>query len=365
MAASENLQAVVNDLLLLPNGDDLTHGLFHATPFYDKMKAKVDHLLGGAEVKWPFQFAKHAVGRSSTPYVPGASASLDQFRYGKFPLHYFPAADLISNIEIRQSSDAEAANILKSKIVSMKKSIVDDINLAHLFADADDDFYGIPAIWLSPGGLYGGLARPTKANPGLFFSHIAATAAYDVDGNTYGLSEFGGTGDDVEVFETRWDCSGVSVAASGASGKPELVVMLVSRLLSHIGDSTDQADKQVLLVAADVHHMFKRYMNTKSTALKHGGEVSITANGKGGLVFDGIEVQKDKALTAGTVYALNTEFLHWGSVDGFAPSKISPKVKDRADLNEQQQISDMVALTMVCSNGTRVGWLEGLNQLAD
>lgn len=373
--ASENLQAVVNDLIALPGGDDLTHGLFNDTIFFKKMADKNDHYLGGAKVKVPFQFAKHTASRSSTPYIAGATTPSSIFTPMEFDLWHFSASDLISEVEIEQSSDAEGANLLKSKTIGVKYAIKDDINLAMLTAngvdpdDAEPDFQGVPAIWETV-TTYGGKARPTVAVPGNYRYHLAATAAYDPAAAEGGMVEFGGGGVEVgtaELFETRWDCSNISLAASAAANRPELAMRLINSLYEHITDASDNGSDILIICASDVYSMGTTYLNSKQGQIQWGMAKSLTASGgnKEGMTMNGAEFVKDRAMPAGSCFILNLKYLHYGTVDGFAPKKFEPIVEKRPDLVRQQQISGLVSLAFFTTNGTRQGWLQGLNELQD
>jgi hypothetical protein len=337
---AQNLQSVVNELLLLPDGDNLNGGLIPSTVFYDKILKNVNY-GGGDKIKVPIAVKKHTVSVGTDPYVASATSPLDQaFNSLSFDYKLYSASDLISEVEIGQSSGTQAANILKAKLSLLKASFKDKINNDILTTE-------IPGFW-GP-STYGGITIGTG---------VAGVLADDAAYNLVNWARFndGATGAAPTAVQTYWDANSNSSPyglLDAISDENELVVKIVSTLYNHIAESGDEPD--VVLVAKDVYERFLDFTNNKVGGVNYGAVKSITATDGSDVRLYGAVVLRDSNIPAGTAYVLNTKYIHFCSPTGFAPKTINPVVSDYSAGIRVKQIGDIIPLKMICRNTVRQG----------
>jgi hypothetical protein len=85
---------------------------------------------------------------------------------------------------------------------------------------------------------------------------------------------------------------------------------------------------------------------------------SATASGYADLHWDGMEINRDKKVTAGNFYMLNTDFLHFYGLNYWEGSKVSPSAKNiEGNVYEDKEYAPGNAFTWT-------GWIRAYNMLA-
>lgn len=338
VSASQNLQAIANELIIGPGGDKISGGLFQTTTLFDKIingSKATEVVAGGSGVKLHMQVAKHDVGYGSSLYVNAATSAADLYRKLSFTFDRYTASDLVSHVEIKQSSsNSEAVNMLKAKIQSLRNAIRDQINANFWTGNGSNNDTGLPSFWY--GSTYGGVTRAS------FPLAFASNNAYSYTIGSAAASR----------AQTYWDVQGTTVTDAQ-------YVQAISELYNHVGESG--RDPDFVCVSKNGYARLLSYMNSVGSGNKFGLTQSVTANGGQGLQFFGAEVVRDANIPTGTVFVLNTEYIHFAGVNGFLPSNIAPQVHENSmNVIDTSVINASCDMTVICSDTTRQGWMINL-----
>ena len=350
MAASANVQAVVNELVAMPDGNgNISNGFFPSNTFFKRVLNKPNAIIHGAgdKVKVPHTLAGMTATIGASPYVDIATSSEANFTSMSFDYQYISVSDLLSEVEIEQSSDAQAANLLKCKINNLNESLAKKINLGVYTGDnaSASVLAGLPTFWTTS-STYGGLARATYTTTlALTTAYVPATAHPKFgSGSTYPTAQ-----------QTRWDCTSATI--SGKTNE-EIAVSLISTLYSHIAEDGDEPD--LIVCSKSVYDQLLTFQNEKSGIDKYGMQKSVTASDGAALNLYGAAVVRDSAVPSGEVFILNTAYVHIGAPAGFDPKKSSPVVQDFPTKIRMKSISDLKVMTLFTRNSCRQGWLQAI-----
>lgn len=70
------------------------------------------------------------------------------------------------------------------------------------------------------------------------------------------------------------------------------------------------------------------FQRNTMTAFEAGKSENASASGYADLIWDGMKIYRDKKITTGYFYMLNTDFLKWRGLNWYEGTKVSPKAKN-------------------------------------